>query len=219
MSKEWLEQVINSRIQRRIDGIRINQIELATGKVIYAVCIPQSSRAPHQAADKKFYKRFNFESIPMEEYEIRDVSRRDESPDLKLTFSVSAEASFIQLTPIITNESPTPAEYVVSNIYIDSKLRLSNLPSDINRLEDVNYMTVDGGTYPCTSLHINWSIPGNMPIFQGASFRLWKEPLAIEIPNIESYLIYWQLKSPKMPKKAGETYLVWDGTKPVIASL
>jgi predicted HTH transcriptional regulator len=79
ISKEWLEQVINSRIHRRIDGIIINQIELvqsAPGKVSYVVYVPQSSKAPHQAADKKFYKRFNFESVPMEEYETRKTDMR-----------------------------------------------------------------------------------------------------------------------------------------------
>ena len=38
LTREWLEQVINSSIQRRIDGIRIKQIELNKsnpGKVIY----------------------------------------------------------------------------------------------------------------------------------------------------------------------------------------
>ena len=29
ITMEWLEQVINSRIHRRIDGVRINQIELS----------------------------------------------------------------------------------------------------------------------------------------------------------------------------------------------
>ena len=47
---EWLEQVINSRIQPRIDGVRINPVPLTTadpGKVAYVVSIPQSTRAPH----------------------------------------------------------------------------------------------------------------------------------------------------------------------------
>lgn len=221
ISKEWLEQVINSRIQRRIDGIRINQIELATGKVVYAVYVPQSSRAPHQAADKRFYKRFNFESIPMEEYEVRDVSRRSESPDLKLTYKVTvAEASSIQLIPIITNESATPAEYVVINIYIDSKLCLSNLPSDLNRIEGNGLnISVNEELYHCTHLHINHGIPGKLPIFQGTSFRLLNAPLAIEIPNTGRYIIYWQLMSPKMPSKSGGAFLVWDGLNPVMVDL
>src|SRR6266508_2465719 len=50
--------------QLPIDGVRINPVDLATqapGKVAYVVSIPQSPRAPHQAADKKYYKRFNFQ--------------------------------------------------------------------------------------------------------------------------------------------------------------
>lgn len=60
ISKEWLEQVINSRIQRRIPGIKINQIVLpksAPGRAADVVAIPQSLLAPHQAADKRFYKK------------------------------------------------------------------------------------------------------------------------------------------------------------------
>lgn len=84
--KEWLEQIINSTIQRRIDDIRINQVRLNKthpGKVAYVIQIPQSRRAPHQAPDKKFYRRFNFQAVPMEEYEIRDVARRNEAPALE----------------------------------------------------------------------------------------------------------------------------------------
>jgi hypothetical protein len=90
ISKEWLEQVINSGIQRRIDGIRINPVQLTAtpGKVIYVVSIPQSMRAPHMALDKRFYKRFNFSSVPMEEYEVRDVGRRSETPDLEISMLV-----------------------------------------------------------------------------------------------------------------------------------
>lgn len=87
ISKEWLEHVVQTNIQRRIDGVRINPVQLtgsAVGKVLYVVSIPQSVRAPHMAADNRFYKRFNFESVPMEEYEVRDAGRRNESPNLEL---------------------------------------------------------------------------------------------------------------------------------------
>jgi len=89
ITREWLESVINSRIQRRIDGVRISAVDLRStspGRVAYVVSVPQSNRAPHQAHDKKFYKRFEFESVPMEEYEIRDVARRGSVPDLSAWF-------------------------------------------------------------------------------------------------------------------------------------
>jgi len=85
ISKEWLEQVINSRIAPKIDGIRINPIHLETtssGRYAYVVCVPQSNTA-HQASDKRYYKRFNFEATPMEDYEIRDVMFRVKHPRLE----------------------------------------------------------------------------------------------------------------------------------------
>jgi hypothetical protein len=88
ITKEWLEQVINSRIKRRIDGILIKSIPLESkdpSKVIYAVHIPQSTTA-HQAYDKRYYKRFNFESVPMEDYEIRDAMNRSKYPRIEPFF-------------------------------------------------------------------------------------------------------------------------------------
>jgi len=72
-TKEWLEQIINSSIQRRIPDLIVFPIR-NEGKIeesVYIVKIPKSIEAPHLSKDKRFYKRFNFESVPMEEYEIR----------------------------------------------------------------------------------------------------------------------------------------------------
>src|SRR4030042_6847232 len=74
ISKEWLEQVINSNIQPKISGLIIAPIQLnsSVNHVVYVVKIPQSNTA-HQAADKKYYKRYNFESVAMDDYEIKDI--------------------------------------------------------------------------------------------------------------------------------------------------
>lgn len=77
ISKEWLDQIIQSKIRPRIDGIVIHSITVKEGfdQVVYAVEIPKSNTA-HQANDKKYYKRFNFNSEPMYDYEIRDILNR-----------------------------------------------------------------------------------------------------------------------------------------------
>ncbi|MFC1915217.1 helix-turn-helix domain-containing protein [Chloroflexota bacterium] len=87
ITPEWVEQVIQSRIQPRINGIRINPIELrrtCQGRFLYAIHVPSSPNAPHQASDRRYYKRFNFNSVPMEDYEIRDVRNRQQRPALRL---------------------------------------------------------------------------------------------------------------------------------------
>jgi hypothetical protein len=85
-SKEWIEQVINSRIQPRLDGVLINSIELkqtSPGRFAYAVLIPEGTTA-YQASDKRYYKRFNFQSVAMEDYEIRQTMNRASRPDYKV---------------------------------------------------------------------------------------------------------------------------------------
>lgn len=74
-TKEWIEHIINSTIQRRIEGILIIPIRIDGDikRSIYIVKIPQSYDVPHISRDKRFYKRFNFESVAMEEHEIRNL--------------------------------------------------------------------------------------------------------------------------------------------------
>jgi hypothetical protein len=75
-SRERLEQLIASNISPRIDGVRIAAIPLSADRSIFAIEVPKSVRGPHQSADRKYYKRFNFQSVPMENFEIEDVRNR-----------------------------------------------------------------------------------------------------------------------------------------------
>lgn len=226
ISKEWIEQVLNSRIQRRIDGIVISQVELpktAPGRVAYVITVPQSMRAPHQAFDKRFYKRFNFESVPMEEYEVRDSSRRGETPNLSLQFSIrpnelaqgapgatNPRGFFLEAT--ITNESPTPANYVVINFYVDARVSLESIPSDAKQV-DKQQLQAQGQVFECSRLHKNHGIPGMMPIFEGAAFSLFQEPLRIKVDAPGTYLLACELNTPGVPKKMTASMLAWDGAR------
>jgi hypothetical protein len=84
-SRETLEQIISSNIQPRISGIKIIPIPLEShpAEVIYVVTIPQSDTVHQVVANKRYYKRFNFESVPMEDYEIRDVLNRVAHPNVE----------------------------------------------------------------------------------------------------------------------------------------
>ncbi|WP_422350820.1 helix-turn-helix domain-containing protein [Flagellimonas sp.] len=89
ISKEWLEQVIATRIQPKIEGTEICPVTVSETEntVIYVVNIPKSSTA-HQASDNKYYKRYNFQSEPMQDYEIRDVMNRASYPKIELEFEI-----------------------------------------------------------------------------------------------------------------------------------
>lgn len=146
-SKEWLEQVINSNIFPRIDGIIIHPISLSSGltDILFVVEIPKSTTA-HQAGDFRYYKRYNFESVPMYDYEVRDVMNRRKTPlfDLEIFYEIEERKiesrwptlptgsnnggyeTYKRFKVVITNKGLIISNYVVFEIKIPSKLLSSN---------------------------------------------------------------------------------------------
>lgn len=109
-SRERLEQVIQSNIAPKIEGILIVEIPVALQRSVYSVRVPKSYRGPHQASDKRYYKRFNFMSVPMEDYEINDVrSRRRRIPPL-VAISISADEQVAKFS--VSNVGEWTAENV-----------------------------------------------------------------------------------------------------------
>lgn len=91
ISKEWIEQIIQGRITPRIQKLSIIPITIIEpDKVIYVIEIPKSDTV-HQANDRKYYKRFNFNSEPMYDYEIKDVLNRNKYPKIDLEFEITTE--------------------------------------------------------------------------------------------------------------------------------
>ena len=218
ITKEWIDQVINSNIRPRINGVLINQVELRTqrpGKVAYVVEIPQSTTA-HQAADKRYYKRFNFEAQAMEDYEIRDIMRRASSPLLECQFywvfnsqyvthlPIDPKYTSLQLVVEITNHAPTPAEYAVAKLFFDYRLELKT-PSSAPLLE-VNEVKLMGDAVQVVQVH--WAIPGKMPLLQDLPNLLVNTPIEIVTPprpisGRHQYYWEWEIHSPGMTTTRG----------------
>jgi hypothetical protein len=100
-SKEWLEQIINSTISPRIPKVLITPIQAGNkedNQVIYVVEIPKSNTA-HQMNDKRYYRRYNFQSIAMEDWEIKDIINRLSKTQVDLHFTYSPPKSFLEKHP------------------------------------------------------------------------------------------------------------------------
>jgi hypothetical protein len=103
ISELWLEQVIDSNIQQRLEGVVIKAVNLtksSPGKVAYVVLIPESNRAPHMV-NHKYYKRQNFRVVEMEEDEIRERYRRDSFPGKEIVEAWRDDV----INPLITSLS------------------------------------------------------------------------------------------------------------------
>ncbi|MEO9513247.1 MAG: ATP-binding protein [Flavobacteriaceae bacterium] len=87
-TKEWLEQIINSTISPRIKGIIITPIQTSEkdkNDIVYVVEIPKSNTA-HQSQDKRYYRRYNFQSIMMDDWEIKDIINRQSKTNIEIEF-------------------------------------------------------------------------------------------------------------------------------------
>lgn len=126
VSKEWIEQVINGSIRPKVQGISIHPLtvdrESNTG--MYVVEVPQGDTA-HQARDKRYYRRFNFEVLMMDDHEIRDVMNRTQHPRIDLHFAFSRHTSVFRhdnMTPelftTVCNTGTSFARFVHCRIYL-----------------------------------------------------------------------------------------------------
>lgn len=132
-TKEWLEQVI-MRIQRNIKDIKIYPIRIANdnSKTIYVVKIPRSNDSPHMADNHHYYKRFNFSSVQMEEYEVRDSFLRFMNPSLDIdgcafyhdkgTYNNNNDQSYFKFQASIFNDSNNIGKYYKLNVIFISNL-------------------------------------------------------------------------------------------------
>lgn len=87
-SKERLEQIISSNISPKIEGITIHPIPINESEVVYVVEVLQSQTAHQSMKDYLYYRRYNFQILPMQDYEIRDVMNRLKYPKIQMDFEI-----------------------------------------------------------------------------------------------------------------------------------
>lgn len=122
VSKEWLEQVIQT-IQPRIEGVVIHPVAIDehAGSVCYVVEVPQSHTA-HQARDHVYYKRHNFNSRPMEDYEVRDVMNRKSHPKILASIFVNLKAGGYKPEGVILVKLENVGRMIARRVMVELEL-------------------------------------------------------------------------------------------------
>lgn len=108
-SKERIEDIIQSNVAPRIEGLRISQIQLSAERSAYVVSVPRSERGPHQdRVTWRYFKRHNFKSSPMEDYEVNDVRNRRTHVPALISVRVDVEKGML-LNVVVENVGDTAA--------------------------------------------------------------------------------------------------------------
>ncbi len=73
-TRERIESVILSHVQPKLEEYKITSIKNPndSSKAIFIVDIPESLKAPHMV-NHRYYKRYNFQSVPMEDHEVKET--------------------------------------------------------------------------------------------------------------------------------------------------
>lgn len=224
---EWLEQTISSRIQPRIPGVVITPIPFLPdgSRLGYVIDIPQSLVGPHQAPDNKYYRRFNFQSVPMEDYEVKDVFRRATTPALNLQAQVNPRLSFGPGAEVsrphgvhfaISNESAQPAFYSVISVFIDTRIEVANngefTPAAQTQLK----------RRPAHVLIRRFGIPDDFPVFRELAWELSQVDLIIPLGGDHTFQFAWEINTPGFSRRregvllrnGGNMSFVWDDGHP-----
>jgi hypothetical protein len=216
-SKEWIENII-LKIHPRIPGIKIHSVQLSSGldHVAYVVDIPQGNTA-HQASDCRYYRRYNFQSVPMPDNEVRDVMNRKSYP------SISVSAKFVvyprpnddgsagALIFEIENTSDVLARYVA--LFVSSPLKVKGFPIFYDNSNV--YMDDDGNFGQAYKLAL--SNHDSAPLFPRAKlkpmfrFKIGQAIVRSTGKEPEKQLDHfrWSVFADSMPKQTG-TFAVDD---------
>jgi hypothetical protein len=165
--REWLEQVI-SQIRPRVAGLRIIPVEVGPtpDEIAYVVEVPEGATA-HQATDHRYYRRYNFECLPMYDHEIRDLMNRTKHPQIEVTARLvvyprqTRDNESGALVLHVENKSDVLARHVA--LVVDVPLRVRG---KLVRYRDAIVRDgSDGSHYRC-----NFSNGNGSPLFPRATF-------------------------------------------------
>lgn len=201
ITREWIENTIISKIQPRIPGIVIKPIPLATGGNAYVIDIPQATTfAPHQAGHR-YYRRYNFQSVPMEDYEVKDAMRRASSSEPFIYFTIhrfqnADGADRVRLIALIGNRSTEPMLYASMKVFIGKPLFSGEHPKIGSWNFDEGFVQVGNEAHkpPVHIYSSNHGIPGSMPIFKEKEFALFK--VELPLPDTGHYYLGYEIACP-----------------------
>ncbi len=216
ISKEWLEQIIISKIQPKLDNVVITPIQIndSLEDVVYVVEIPKGSTA-HQAEDKRYYKRYNFMSVPMHDYEIRDIINRIKLPKITLDFRIirvgNAEKGYRYfLKTYADNVGNVLANYVIGEFSFPANC----LKKEYNNFKPVKTIVRFSGDntiqdiLDVTGLHPKYGPSRYNPLLPTRNVRLDTEEVELhEFYRDDSPVIEWIVYADNSTPQRGSTLI------------
>lgn len=195
--RERIEQLIQDNISPKIEGLKIFPVDYKQGHILI-IDVKQSSTA-HQARDLKYYRRMNFISEPMRDYEIRDIMNRKNGVELNVTpaIKITHNEDYINratppintyLSVFVKNTGKKTAKYIFGNLFVPPEI-LYNSNQDSQEI-----VKIEGKYYAVLSF--NNKSKEVIQESKGASISIYlQSEYQVLIPYAGQYLNEIQIKN------------------------
>lgn len=153
-TREWLEDVIPTLTDLPLDDFNVykilpegNESQIDEDKAVYVIDIGDSTSAPHQANDNRYYARVGGKSRPIGHRLVLDIANRRQHPTFDVQFEIRWEERENHIVPtrepeikpflrvFARNEGRVMAEYL--NCFILMPEEISAAPDEHRQLEEV----------------------------------------------------------------------------------
>jgi hypothetical protein len=190
ITREWLHQILGSNIHPRIDGLKVQRIQLSANGFGFVIAVEPTQNGPHQAQNKIYYKRYELEAVAMEDYEVRDIMRRSTTPDLRVwldfggkdklmtEFAAGELSKPFLLSCTVSNRSAAPVYHGIMDILVDAEL---TNPFQVNPFIQTTMIE----RTPSRKFKVfrrTISSPPDVPIFQEAVHESHIGQIALQLP-------------------------------------
>lgn len=195
MNAERLEDIIFSNVFPRPVGVRARAIDLGADRSAMVVAVPAAtSLAPHQASDRRYYRRYETKNQPLYDHEIRDLMRRSSisAPDVTLTIQNDNSSDRIRCRPRLSNQSPTPIEYGRLILWMDRRAKYDPTMDGYTRIEDRSIM-VAGETHTLAGYSID-RLKDQLPVTPELAASM--SSIVFIVPTSHDLYIGWEFRCP-----------------------
>lgn len=236
-TRAWLEDLLPNLLDPRLQTFNIYEIKgsseespLLPERALYVVEIGDSSLAPHQATDRRYYGRVAGKSQPLSNRMVLDILNRRQFPNLNIQFFFASvddsdpnlfrkDGKHKVLSIEIENKGPVFAQYVNSILFIpeyliDPGAIQTILGGFVVELGDIRYVRVIRENVITETFALQGGIlgrgPGRFtPILPGRKHS-WQVPLVEDFQTHRHYFrndlpkVIWELYADNAPCKKGE---------------
>ena len=183
-----LEKLLMSRIQKRIEGLKISKVYFSEIPQQYVLVfeIPESRNAPHMAFDNRYYRRHQFKEHIMQEFEVRQAYNKTTIADIEFFGLVN------------TGGVPTMHNGLFKEVNFYPKFMIRNISSAIEHhykfelyipsaLHDSSFSSLQNYYLKNEGVHSVFSIPNRTPLFQNELATIIEAKLSVNRDNFTVY--------------------------------